>query len=440
MQLALDQWELRSPDARRYRRAVTTPLRAISRNTAALQDVRAQAGPPATRLPSIIERWRREGLRLDRITPPAAMQPIHALFRSAWAMAEQAFTLRLSAAAGNDAVRAQQASSAAAGALMLLGRARADLDAALDTPDAVHSVITPRRTRLLRVPSLRGMQDVLTGLVSDLDLETAADTFVVVPTRAAGEQLRRTVEDRLLQTRAVMAWPSVGPRADLYRELASRAPRTPPPLSEFDREVLLARVAREVTAGRPRAALRPPSVARRRDARALRSHPPPGAHARGLRPQPPRRARACGRHAIAARPSCCGQTAFLTAVFTAYERQLARPGRMRRTSVCATHLLAAASPPTRYGTSWSRWPIASPMPTGCGRWTSRCSRSSRALARVDVIATEALLASGFLERVHAALPGLDEVLDAGAAVPHVDRECRPAPGRAGRRHCRRDCP
>ena len=49
-------------------------------------------------------------------------------------MAEQAFTLRLSAAAGNDAARAQQASSAAAGALMLLGRARADLDAALTRP------------------------------------------------------------------------------------------------------------------------------------------------------------------------------------------------------------------------------------------------------------------------------------------------------------------
>jgi hypothetical protein len=119
---------------RRYRRAVTTPLRAISRHTAALEDVRAQAGPPATRLPAIIDRWQRAGVRLDRITPPADLQAIHALFRSAWTMAEQAFALRLSAAAGNDAVRAQQASSAAAGALMLLGRARADLDAALIRP------------------------------------------------------------------------------------------------------------------------------------------------------------------------------------------------------------------------------------------------------------------------------------------------------------------
>lgn len=134
IQLARDQWELRAPEARRYRRAVTTPLRTISRNTPWLEDVRAQAGPQATRLPGIIERWRREGLRLDRITPPADLQSIHALFRSAWSMAEQAFTLRLSAAAGNDTTRAQQASSAAAGALMLLGRARADLDAALARP------------------------------------------------------------------------------------------------------------------------------------------------------------------------------------------------------------------------------------------------------------------------------------------------------------------
>ena len=134
------------------------------------QDVRAQAGPPATRLPSIIDRWRRDGLRLDRITPPADMQAVHALFRSAWAMAEQAFTLRLSAAAGNDAARAQQASSAAAGALMLLTRARRISTPRWYAAGAAHSVITPRRTRLLRVPSLRGMQDVLTGVVAELDL------------------------------------------------------------------------------------------------------------------------------------------------------------------------------------------------------------------------------------------------------------------------------
>jgi hypothetical protein len=134
VQLARDQWDLRAPGVRKYRRAVALSLRAITRTTPALEDVRSQAGPPARRLPELIDRWRRDGRRLDRITPPSDLQSVHALFRSAWEMAEQAFTLRLSAAAGNDSTRAQQASSAAAGALMLLARARADLDAALVRP------------------------------------------------------------------------------------------------------------------------------------------------------------------------------------------------------------------------------------------------------------------------------------------------------------------
>jgi hypothetical protein len=50
-------------------------------------------------------------------------------------MGEQALTLRLSAAAANDIARAAQASSAAAGALMLWGRARSDLDAMLVRPE-----------------------------------------------------------------------------------------------------------------------------------------------------------------------------------------------------------------------------------------------------------------------------------------------------------------
>jgi hypothetical protein len=134
MQLARDQWELRAPAVRRYRRSVTLTLRAVNRHTPALEDVRAQAGPPASTLQSVLDRWRRAGTRLDRITPPADLVPVHALFRSAWEMGEQAFALRLSAAASNDPSRAQQASSAAAGALMLLTRARADLDAALARP------------------------------------------------------------------------------------------------------------------------------------------------------------------------------------------------------------------------------------------------------------------------------------------------------------------
>jgi hypothetical protein len=137
LQLARDQWELRRPALQRYRRALGRPLGAIERHSGALEDVRAQAGPPVSRLPGILDRWRRDGLGLDRVVPPEGLAPVHALFRSAWTMAEQAFALRLSAAADNDLARAEQASSAAAGALMLLARARADLEAALARPAAL---------------------------------------------------------------------------------------------------------------------------------------------------------------------------------------------------------------------------------------------------------------------------------------------------------------
>lgn len=275
-------------------------------------------------------------------------------------------------------------------------------------------MITPRRTRLLRVPSLGGLQDVLTRFVSALELPTAGDTFVLVPTRGAGEQLRRTVEDRLLASRSVMAWPRVGHRADLYRELMSRAPGAPPGLSEFDREVLLGRLAREVAAAglEPPFALRPALIAEmlalydhiRRQARTLDDFD------RNLRAELEPAADTDRGAAQLLR-----QTAFLSAVFAAYEQQLDRieacdEHRLRR------HLLEVRAPrPIEHVVVTVADRIADPD----GLWPVDFTLLAQVpgLQRLDVIATEALLSAGFLERVHAALPGLDEVLDAGAAAP-----------------------
>lgn len=273
-------------------------------------------------------------------------------------------------------------------------------------------MITPRRTRLLRVPSLRGMQDVLTGLVAALDLETASDTFVVVPTRAAGEQLRRTVEDRLLATRQVMAWPRVGPRADLYRELASRAPGAPPTLSEFDREVLLARLAREVSESgvEPPFAVRPSLIAEmlalydhiRRQARTLDDF----ARNLGAELEP---AAETDRGAA----QLLRQTAFLSTAFAAYEQFLGAIEACDEHGLRA-HLLSGTPPhPLRHVIVT----VADRVGDADGLWTVDLTLLAQlpGLERLDVIATESLLSSGFLERVHAAFPGLEEVLDAGAA-------------------------
>jgi hypothetical protein len=134
LRLALDQWELRSPSYRRYRRSISGQLTALTRATPNLEDVRAQAGPPPAVLTRLLDSLGQAARRLASVMPPMELTPVHALLRSACEMAENAAALRLQAASANDADRAQQASSAAAGALMLLAKARADLDAALTPP------------------------------------------------------------------------------------------------------------------------------------------------------------------------------------------------------------------------------------------------------------------------------------------------------------------
>jgi hypothetical protein len=266
------------------------------------------------------------------------------------------------------------------------------------------------------------MQDVLAGMVSDLDLESAADTFVIVPTRAAGEQLRRTVEDRLLPSRPVMAWPHAGPRADFYRDIAGRASEAPRALSGFEREVLLARVAREVA----QAGLEPPFALRasliaemlalydhiRRQARTLEDFD------RNLRAELEPAADTDRGAAQLLR-----QTAFLGAVFAAYERQLDARGACDEHGL-RTAMLGAASPrPLRHVVVSVADRVADPD----GLWPVDFTLLSALpdLARVDIVATEALLASGFLERVHAALPGIDEVSDAGAAYRESSKTSNP---------------
>jgi hypothetical protein len=69
---------------------------------------------------------------------------------------------------------------------------------------------------------------------------------VLVPTRAAAEQLRRTLEVRLLDAgRPALALPVLGPRADLYDLLHERLPAAPRRLSAFEREVMLSACARD---------------------------------------------------------------------------------------------------------------------------------------------------------------------------------------------------
>lgn len=134
LRLAQDQWRLRSEGYEAYRKAIAPSLDTLTGASSSLEDIRAMAGPAPRLLNNLAARLRGEGRWLERTEPPTELAGVHALFRSAWELSVNAVRLRLEAVAANSLERARDASSAAAGALMLLGRAKADFEAALKPP------------------------------------------------------------------------------------------------------------------------------------------------------------------------------------------------------------------------------------------------------------------------------------------------------------------
>ena len=103
-------------------------------------------------------------------------------------------------------------------------------------------MITPRRITLLRAADLSGYRTAIVDLARTLDADRAGDTFVLVPTAAAAQQLERTIRERLPQ---IGPLPRIGTRADLYQQFIERMASPPRMLSAFEREAMLAAGARE---------------------------------------------------------------------------------------------------------------------------------------------------------------------------------------------------
>jgi hypothetical protein len=136
LRLARDQWQLRVHRVRAYQRETRAPVDTITRMRDSLDDIRTLAGPAPGRLRPLVELLGQQSRILSRVDPPPELSAIHALFRSASDMAYNAAQLRLDAVEAADLDLARRASSAAAGAMMLLARAVAELDAALRPPTA----------------------------------------------------------------------------------------------------------------------------------------------------------------------------------------------------------------------------------------------------------------------------------------------------------------
>jgi hypothetical protein len=135
LRLLRDQWARKAEALRGYQNAVSEPIDRLARLGPKLEDVKALAGPDVSSLPGLIQSFERVSRQFALITPPADMIQAHATLQSAAELGQQAMRTRERAAVQGDLATAWDASSAAAGSLMLLAAARRQIDALMRPPE-----------------------------------------------------------------------------------------------------------------------------------------------------------------------------------------------------------------------------------------------------------------------------------------------------------------
>jgi RecB family exonuclease len=289
-------------------------------------------------------------------------------------------------------------------------------------------VITPRTTRLVRAADLHAFHRAIVGCLPE-DPAAARDCAVIVPSRSAAEELQRTIEnltllapDRLRQgchehRWAARALPDLVTRDELYVRLRERMPGAPAPLSAFDREVLLRRSAHAAhTAGvEPPFNLRPGLIG---EILALydelrRRHKTVADFDRLMTD---RLESSAEFDRGAAR--LLAQTRFLAATFEAFEAALSGVAGVDEHGVRA---LALVSPRPLYRRVVVT--VGDQAADRRGLWAADFDLLTRmpGLEAIDVIATEALLASGYHQRLYEdILPGIEDVrFDAPEPAPPI---------------------
>jgi hypothetical protein len=99
----------------------------LVRSRGALEQIRQLAGPAPRLLPQLSKRVGAAARELALVKPPAELEAVHGILTSAFQMAVLAADTRARAVGASDMNIAWQASSAAAGALLLFDRARDEL-------------------------------------------------------------------------------------------------------------------------------------------------------------------------------------------------------------------------------------------------------------------------------------------------------------------------
>ena len=262
-------------------------------------------------------------------------------------------------------------------------------------------MITPRVTRLVRVGSPQAFREAVITLASQGSPLEARDRLVIVPTRAAAEQLVRGIET----SRLAVILPDFATSSEVVRRLADRVEGERRELSAEEREVLLRVACRTVMAGglEPPFAVRPGLVAEmvrfyddlRRNQKdvdtferlALGMLEPGADDDRGAR-------------------QLVDQTRFLAAVFRDFERRCSAHGadehELRRLILTESaprayrHVVVSVADRTsdRYGLTPVDWDLLARAP---------------GITRLDVVVTDRVLAGALHERMHTLLPDIQEV-------------------------------
>lgn len=143
LRLAQDQWLLAEERMRDYQRRSLPFIQGLNAMRAALDDIKLLAGPAPQRLRPLARQLERHARELALLEPPPQLTAVHAAFRSAFTLAENAVQLRRDAVEFADLELARQASAAASGALMLFERAREDFREAMQPPLGLRAASRP---------------------------------------------------------------------------------------------------------------------------------------------------------------------------------------------------------------------------------------------------------------------------------------------------------
>lgn len=273
-------------------------------------------------------------------------------------------------------------------------------------------MITPRTTRLFRVPDLYAFRRVIHALSSAGS--PSSSRVVVVPTRGAAATLER-FRDVHLETGRNVAPAADGSdptltrrlvtRDELYDVLHARLTNPPPRLSPFERDAMAQAAAHDAAAssGDLPFQVRPGLVAEllrfydhlRRQSRQVKRFEELITDALGGGELDDRGAERLLR-----------QTRFLARTFYGYEERVRSSGRLDE-HLLREHLIggAPAAPLDHVIVTVPDW-IADPA----GLYVADFDLLNRLpnLAAIDIVCTERVLGSGFHERIHTWWPGLEE--------------------------------